>query len=124
MIQEMKAGLTKGQDVNDLAYDYYNEYPPYQKKFDILGMAEQRVLQIPVQMVDPINRNVVAMGSGIKVVAYNKRLIAANGSGYLGGLSKSPNSRTESSCLTSVLKMCLPSFPRGDWKKLWTLRAR
>jgi iron(III) transport system substrate-binding protein len=78
MIQEMKAGLTKGQDVNDLAYDYYNEYPPYQKKFDILGMAEQRVLQIPVQMVDPINRNVVAMGSGIQVVAYNKRLIAAD----------------------------------------------
>jgi iron(III) transport system substrate-binding protein len=77
MIQEMKAGLTKGQDVNDLAYDYYNEYPPYQKKFDILGMAEQKVLQIPVQMVDPINRNVVAMGSGIQVIAYNKKLIAA-----------------------------------------------
>jgi ABC-type Fe3+ transport system substrate-binding protein len=77
MIQEMKAGLTKGQDVNDLAYDYYNEYPPYQKKFDIFGMAEQKVLQIPVQMVDPINRNVVAMGSGIQVVAYNKKLIAA-----------------------------------------------
>jgi len=76
MIQEMKAGLTKGQDVNDLAYDYYNEYPPYLKKFDILGMAEQKVLQIPVQMVDPINRNVVAMGSGIQVVAYNKKLIA------------------------------------------------
>ena len=77
MIQEMKAGLTKGQDVNDLAYDYYNEYHPYQKKFDILGMAEQKIVQIPVHMVDPINRNVVAMGSGIQVVAYNKKLIAA-----------------------------------------------
>lgn len=75
MIQEMKAGLTKGQDVNDLAYDYYSEYPPYQKKFDIFGMAEHKVLQIPGQMVDPNNRNIVAIGSGIQVVVYNKNLI-------------------------------------------------
>src|SRR5262245_8265463 len=75
MIQEMKARLTKGQDVNDLAYDYYNEYPPYQKKFDIFGMAEHKVLQIPGPMVDPNNRNIVAIGSGIQVVVYNKNLI-------------------------------------------------
>ena len=41
-LHEIKSGLVKGQDVNDLAYDFYDEYPPFQKKFDILGMAEQR----------------------------------------------------------------------------------
>ena len=77
MIQEMKAGLTKGQDVNLLAYDFYADYLPYQKKFDILGMAETKVLQIPVQMVDPLNRNIVAVSSGIQAVAYNKKLLSA-----------------------------------------------
>jgi len=77
MLQEMKSGLTKGQDVNLLSYDFYGEYLPYQKKFDILGMAETKVLQIPVQIVDPINRNIVAVSSGIQVVAYNKKQMAA-----------------------------------------------
>jgi ABC-type Fe3+ transport system substrate-binding protein len=76
-LHEIKSGLIKGQDVNDLAYDYYDEYPPFQKKFDILGMAEQKILQIPVQLIDAVNRNVVAIGSGIQVVAYNKKLIGA-----------------------------------------------
>ena len=76
-LQELNAGLTKGIDVNDLQYDHYEEYLPHLKKFDILGMAEQQVLQIPVQMVDPINRNIVAVGSGIQVVAFNRKLIPA-----------------------------------------------
>ncbi len=76
-LHEIKSGLVKGQDVNDLAYDYYDEYPPFQKKFDILGMAEQKILQIPAQLIDALNRNVVAIGSGIQVVAYNKKLIGA-----------------------------------------------
>lgn len=77
-LHEIKAGAVKGQDVNDLAADYYNEYPPHQKKFDILGMAEQKILDMPVLMVDRLNRNVVAIGSGIQVVAYNKKLISAD----------------------------------------------
>jgi ABC-type Fe3+ transport system substrate-binding protein len=76
LLQELKAGLTKGVDVNDPLSDYYNDYLPYQKKFDLLGMAEQRVLQIPVPMVDPINRNIVVIGSAIQVVVYNKKLIS------------------------------------------------
>ena len=77
LLQELKAGLTKGVDVNDPISDYYNDYLPYQKKFDILGMAEQKVLEIPVQMVDPINRNIVVIGSSIQVVVYNKKLTSA-----------------------------------------------
>lgn len=77
LLQELKAGLTKGVDVNDPLSDYYNEYLPYQKKLDVLGMAEQKILQIPLQMVDPINRNIVVIGSSIQVVVYNKTLISA-----------------------------------------------
>src|SRR5688572_23881402 len=55
-LHEIKSGLIKGQDVNDLAYDHYDEYPPFQKKFDILGMAEHKILQIPVQLIDAVNR--------------------------------------------------------------------
>ncbi len=77
LLQELKAGLTKGVDVNDPISDYYNDYLPYQKKYDVLGMAEQKVLEIPVPMVDPINRNIVVIGSSIQVVVYNKKLISA-----------------------------------------------
>jgi iron(III) transport system substrate-binding protein len=75
MIQEMKAGLAKGWDVNYLAFDYYNEYLPFQKKFDILNMARQGVLQIPPKMVDPVHRHVVIVASELQVVAYNKKLV-------------------------------------------------
>jgi ABC-type Fe3+ transport system substrate-binding protein len=40
-------------------------------------MAKSGVLDIPAQMVDPTNRNVVAILGRIQVVAYNKKLIPA-----------------------------------------------
>jgi iron(III) transport system substrate-binding protein len=76
MIQEMKAGMAKGWDVNYLAFDMYPEYLPFQKKFDILGMAQHGVLQIPHKMVDPANRHVVVVASDLQVVAFNKKNIA------------------------------------------------
>jgi iron(III) transport system substrate-binding protein len=76
ILHELKAGLLKGMDVTNLIFDYYGDYIPHQKQFDLLGMAEQKVLQIPSQVIDPINRNIVGVGSSIQVVAYNKKLIA------------------------------------------------
>ena len=76
ILHELKAGLLKGLDVTNLIFDYYNEYIPHQKKFDILGMAQQKMLEIPIQVIDPVNRNIVAVGSSIQVVAYNKKLVA------------------------------------------------
>jgi ABC-type Fe3+ transport system substrate-binding protein len=76
IILEMKAGTARGWDVNFMAGDFYNEYLPHQKKFDILGMAEQRILQIPVGMIDPVNRNIVAYTTNTMVVTYNKNLLA------------------------------------------------
>jgi ABC-type Fe3+ transport system substrate-binding protein len=77
MIQEMKAGMAKSWDVNYVAFDMYPEYLPFQKKFDILGMAQQGVLQIPQKMIDPVNRHVVVVASDLQAVAFNKKLIAA-----------------------------------------------
>jgi len=77
-LQELRAGLAKGIDVNEVDYDFYNEYLPHLKKVDMYGMAAQRVIQMPLQMVDPINRNIVAVGSGIQVVAHHKKLFAAD----------------------------------------------
>jgi len=76
LLEELKAGLTKNQDVNDLVADYYTDYLPYQKKIDIFAMAREKILDIPTAMVDPINRNVVAVGSSVHILAYNKKLIS------------------------------------------------
>src|SRR5262245_61525018 len=65
MLLEMKAGMAKTWDVNYLAFDFYGEFLPHQKKFDLLGMAERGVLQIQPKLVDPVNRHVVAVQSNI-----------------------------------------------------------
>jgi hypothetical protein len=77
MLQEMKAGMAKTWDVNYLAFDFYSEFLPYQKKFDILGMATHGVLRMAPKLIDPVNRHVVAIQSNIQVVAYNKDLTSA-----------------------------------------------
>jgi ABC-type Fe3+ transport system substrate-binding protein len=75
MLLEMKAGTASGWDVNYMTTDYYHEYFPHQKKFDILGMAQQGILKIPTAMIDPVNRNVVSYTTMTQVVAFNKNLI-------------------------------------------------
>jgi ABC-type Fe3+ transport system substrate-binding protein len=76
MLLEMKAGAARGWDVNFIAGDFYDEYLPYQKKFDILGMAQQGILQIPAGMVDPLQRNIVAYTTNTMIVTYNKSRLA------------------------------------------------
>jgi len=76
-ILEMKAGRAKRWDTVHISNQVYAEYPPFLKKFDILGMAEQGVLNIPAKIVDSNNRNIVSKGSQVAVAAYNKKLISA-----------------------------------------------
>jgi ABC-type Fe3+ transport system substrate-binding protein len=78
MIQELSLGKTTGWDVNYVAFDYYAEYLPHQKKFDMLGMAQHGVLQIPAEMIDPVNRHIVALQTNMQVLAYNKKLVPEN----------------------------------------------
>ncbi|MBI2989301.1 MAG: ABC transporter substrate-binding protein [Deltaproteobacteria bacterium] len=83
LLLELKAGAATNWDAAEASEDWYNEYPPYLKKFDILGMAEQGVLAIDPRMVDPNNRNIVFMSSTLYSVAYNKKLLSPD---------KAPNS--------------------------------
>jgi len=77
ILLELKAGTNKEWDALSMANDFYNEYGPYQKKFDILGMSENGILQIRRNMIDPRNRNVVSVADIIQIgVTYNKNLIA------------------------------------------------
>jgi hypothetical protein len=75
---EVKAGLAKGWDAITLRTDLRGEYASQLKKFDILGMARHGVLNMPVQLIDSQNRNVVAITSELHVVGYNKKLVAAD----------------------------------------------
>src|SRR5262245_65445280 len=59
-----------------MANDLYNEYQPYQKKLDILGMSENSVLQVHPKMIDPKNRNVASVTSIVQIGAtYNNKLV-------------------------------------------------
>jgi ABC-type Fe3+ transport system substrate-binding protein len=75
--RELKAGTVKDWDVINASSDFYGEFTPFIKKFDILGMAKNGILGIPVGMIDPNNRKVVGVTSQFAVVAYNKTLISA-----------------------------------------------
>jgi ABC-type Fe3+ transport system substrate-binding protein len=72
---ELKSGRGKDWDLLSVSVDFYSEYLPFLSKIDLFGMAEHGVLQIPHQMIDTKNRNVVAFFSRFQVTAYNKSLI-------------------------------------------------
>ena len=75
---EINAGTAKQWDVARTYTDQYSEYLPHLWKIDLLGMAEQGTISIPPKMIDPTNRNVVALLSRFQVTAYNKDLIPTN----------------------------------------------
>ena len=77
-IMELKSGTRPEFDLTHASTEFYPEYLPFAKKFDLLGMAESGVLRIPPKMIDPKHRAVAALGSALSVVAYNKNLIAAD----------------------------------------------
>ncbi|MBM4297444.1 MAG: extracellular solute-binding protein [Deltaproteobacteria bacterium] len=74
-VLELKAGRSGNWDSAHLATDLYNDYHPHLKKFDVIGMAQQGVLRVPEQLVDPLNRNILASTSTLQVIAYNKKLL-------------------------------------------------
>ena len=72
---ELKAGTVKDWDVGHASQDHYNDYPPHAAKIDLFGMAEQGVLKINPKMVDPDNRVIASIASGLCSIAYNKSQI-------------------------------------------------
>jgi iron(III) transport system substrate-binding protein len=75
-IRELQAGGRTDWDVLNPAIEIYPDYVPHVKKIDILGMAEQGLLQIPQKMIDPSNRNIVISAQAIGVIAYNRERIS------------------------------------------------
>jgi ABC-type Fe3+ transport system substrate-binding protein len=75
-ILELKSGTKNDFDTAHASTEFYPEYFPFVKKYDLLGMAEAGVLRIAPKMIDPKQRNLVAMGSALSVVTYNKNLIS------------------------------------------------
>jgi iron(III) transport system substrate-binding protein len=75
-ILEMKAGHAREWDVAHIPMDFAQEYPPYLKKYDILGMAKHGVLKIDPRMIYPLERNMVTITSNLSPVIYNKKLIS------------------------------------------------
>ncbi|MGH7847013.1 MAG: extracellular solute-binding protein [Candidatus Binatia bacterium] len=75
---ELAAGRGADWDVIYLSVDHYNEYRPYLEKIDLLGMAQQKVLNIPPAMISPRDRNAVSMGVFADVAAYNTKLLKPN----------------------------------------------
>ena len=75
-ILEMKSGHAKAWDMAHIPSDFAQEYPPYLKKHDILGMAKQGVLKIHPKMIHPVERNMISVTSTIDGVPYNRKLIS------------------------------------------------
>ncbi|MGH7844853.1 MAG: ABC transporter substrate-binding protein [Candidatus Binatia bacterium] len=71
LLLELRTGRANW-DVARLAIETYTAHLKHSKKVDLLGMAEQGVLQIPAKMIDPKNRNVVATTSHIGTSAFNR----------------------------------------------------
>ncbi len=78
ILKELQAGRDTGADSQHIAPDFYGDYLPLMKKFDVLGMAEHGVLNIFPKFVNPVTRNLIAANSVAHVVAYNKKLISAD----------------------------------------------
>src|SRR5215470_1785235 len=57
---EIKSGAAIEWDTAKIETTLYREYLPHLWKVDLLGMAAHGVLNIPPQMVDPTNRNIIA----------------------------------------------------------------
>jgi iron(III) transport system substrate-binding protein len=75
VLLEVKAGAGKDWDILRTHPDIYHQWQPHLWKVDLFGMAEHGVLDIDARMIDPQNRNVIALGSRFAAVAYNKNLV-------------------------------------------------
>ena len=117
MIEELSIGKTTAWDVNYVAFDYYDDYLPHQKKFDMLGMAKHGVLRIPPEIIDPVNRQIIALQTNMQVLAYNKKLIPRKYPPTASRTCSNRNSREKNSprIFDQELspRLCRP----GDWRK-------
>jgi hypothetical protein len=75
-LMELKAGRAPEYDAIHFSEESYQDFAPFLKKIDMLGMAEQGVLIISPRLIEPNNRNAFAGTCRMQVVAYNKKLVS------------------------------------------------
>jgi ABC-type Fe3+ transport system substrate-binding protein len=75
-VMELKAGTAQEWDTANVSTEFYPDYAAFAKRFDILGMAEHGLLSLASKMIDPNDRNIVSLTSGVSVPVYNKKLIS------------------------------------------------
>ena len=75
---ELKSGAAADWDLLSVSQDDFPEYVDHIDNFDVMGMAEQKVLAFDPKMVYPRDRNMVVTGSIATVVAYNKNQVSAD----------------------------------------------
>lgn len=78
ILREIQSGAAKDWDVILVYAEFRSEYTPHLWNVDLLGMAEQGVLQIPPAMIDLKYRNVISPHTHFQVTAYNPKLVPAN----------------------------------------------
>ena len=72
---EVAAGSVTDQDVAYVGLEQFAQYVELLLPVDIMGMAEVGILDIDPRAVDPVNRNIVATGSGVGGIGYNPDLV-------------------------------------------------
>lgn len=75
IILELKAGSHKSDIVHLEEELGLGTYYPHLYKMDLLGMAEKKVLNIPMKMINPKQPNVAALGSALAAVSYNAKAL-------------------------------------------------
>src|SRR5262247_3092532 len=75
-ILKMKTTGHTDWDAVHVNTDFLSEFPPFMKRFDMFGMAQYQVLNIPMKMIDPQNRNLLTVGTAFQAIAYNKNLLS------------------------------------------------
>lgn len=78
MLLEIKAGTHKSDIVHMEEELGLANYYPHMYKMDLLGMAEKKVIDLPVKMINPKQPNVAALGSALAAVSYNSKILPAD----------------------------------------------
>jgi ABC-type Fe3+ transport system substrate-binding protein len=75
ILLEVKAGTHKGDIIHLEEELGLGSYYPHLYKMNFLAMAEKKVINLPVKMVNPKQPNVVALGSALAGVSYNSKVL-------------------------------------------------
>jgi iron(III) transport system substrate-binding protein len=68
---EVQSG-TAQVDFTYISEDFYKDFITRGKKFDIYGMAENKILSMPLKMVDPLSRKAISAATIFAAIAFNK----------------------------------------------------